>query len=303
MARKRKKKCQEVQQGLFGPVDETRKDEGGGMVLAEYQGQPVRMLTLSDEPWWVAADVCRALELNNTHMAVERLDDDEKGVSAVDTPGGRQQLTVISEAGLYNLIFSSRVERAKDFRRWVAHEVLPAIRKTGRYEVKTTRHRRYERAMGTKDASTVKARLDVANRHKETNRRLAECGAKPNDFRNYHNVKYREWTGKSAPELRADLGIRPSDTPLNHMSDLVLCHNDHALVLAGRIAAIRAKERGCPLTPGEEAEIYAESVRDIRQADCTKLGGEYGLVNDPARGLILDVVPQLPAPAAGGGHG
>ena len=66
-------------------------------------------------------------------MALERLDDDEKGVSSIDTLGGNQQLSTINESGLYSLILTSRKPEAKKFKKWVTAEVLPAIRKTGRY--------------------------------------------------------------------------------------------------------------------------------------------------------------------------
>ncbi|MER6382076.1 BRO family protein [Streptomyces sp. NPDC001118] len=85
------------------------------------------------EPWFVAADVCKALELH-TGRALARLDADEKGVRSTQTPGGAQSLAVVSEPGLYRLILGSRKPEAKEFKRWVTHEVLPSIRKTGSYE-------------------------------------------------------------------------------------------------------------------------------------------------------------------------
>jgi hypothetical protein len=84
-------------------------------------------------PLFVAADVCAALEIKNNRDAVDALDDDEKGVAIADTPGGKQNVTVITESGLYALIFKSRKESARRFRRWVTQEVLPAIRKEGFY--------------------------------------------------------------------------------------------------------------------------------------------------------------------------
>jgi prophage antirepressor-like protein len=84
------------------------------------------------EPWFVAADVCRALDLPNTTRAMGRLDDDERGVISTHTPGGKQDMLVISESGLYNLILGSRKPEAKAFKRWVTHEVLPEVRRTGR---------------------------------------------------------------------------------------------------------------------------------------------------------------------------
>lgn len=96
-------------------------------------GQRVRTLVRSGEPWFVARDVCAVLGLSNGRMSVARLDEDEKGVSQIDTPGGPQQMAIVNEPGLYELIVRSDKPAAKSFRRWVTHDVLPAIRKTGGY--------------------------------------------------------------------------------------------------------------------------------------------------------------------------
>ena len=100
-----------------------------------FSSQAVRVIVRDDEPWFVANDVCAALGLDNSRMATDRLDDDEKGVTSIDTLGGEQAMTVISESGLYSLVLASRKPEAKPFKKWVTSEVLPAIRKSGRYEV------------------------------------------------------------------------------------------------------------------------------------------------------------------------
>lgn len=100
-----------------------------------YDDTPIRSVLIDGEPWFVARDVCAVLGLTNGRMAVARLDADEKGVSQIDTPGGTQSVAIVSEAGLYELIVRSDKPEAKAFRRWVTHEVLPALRRTGRYEV------------------------------------------------------------------------------------------------------------------------------------------------------------------------
>lgn len=87
------------------------------------------------EPWFVAADVCAALGISNPRDAVSRLRMREKGVGNVDTPGGPQQMTTVSEPGVYRLTFTSRVEGAERFKDWLAEEVLPSIRKTGSYSI------------------------------------------------------------------------------------------------------------------------------------------------------------------------
>lgn len=98
--------------------------------------QNIRVQMKDGEPWFVAKDVCDALEIENNRNATARLDEDEKGASIVRTPSGEQQMTIVSESGLYNLIFQSRKAEAKAFRKWVTSEVLPSLRKTGRYELK-----------------------------------------------------------------------------------------------------------------------------------------------------------------------
>jgi prophage antirepressor-like protein len=98
-------------------------------------GQTVRTVVIDGEPWFVAADVCAVLGISNSRQALSYLDEDEKGVITSDTPGGPQQMAIVSEAGLYSLILRSRKSEAKVFKRWVTHEVLPAIRKTGSYSV------------------------------------------------------------------------------------------------------------------------------------------------------------------------
>lgn len=97
---------------------------------------PIRVQLINSEPWFVAKDVCEVLGHSNHKMAVKSLDEDEKGVSSVYSLGGNQQTTVVSESGLYSLIFQSRKPEAKKFRKWVTAEVLPSIRKKGYYGVK-----------------------------------------------------------------------------------------------------------------------------------------------------------------------
>jgi prophage antirepressor-like protein len=87
------------------------------------------------EPWFVAADVAAVLDLGNAHSSLALLDDDERGLHTVDTPGGAQQMTTVSEAGLYAMIIRSRKPQARAFRRWITHEVIPSIRRTGAYSL------------------------------------------------------------------------------------------------------------------------------------------------------------------------
>lgn len=93
----------------------------------------IRTTVKDGEPWFVAADVCTALKIANNRDALTRIDDDEKGVMLIDTPGGKQKMTIVNESGLYSLVLGSRKPEAKAFKRWILHEVIPTIRKTGGY--------------------------------------------------------------------------------------------------------------------------------------------------------------------------
>lgn len=95
----------------------------------------VRALSIDGEPWFVAKDVCDALAIKNNRDAIARLDDDEKGVALTDTPGGEQRVQTVNEPGLYTLVLSSRKPEAHAFKRWITHDVIPAIRRTGGYMV------------------------------------------------------------------------------------------------------------------------------------------------------------------------
>lgn len=96
----------------------------------------VRTVTRDGEVWFIARDVAEALGYANASDAISKhVDREDKGVAKCDTPGGTQELTVINESGLYSLILSSKLGSAKRFKRWVTSEVLPAIRKTGSYDM------------------------------------------------------------------------------------------------------------------------------------------------------------------------
>ena len=99
-----------------------------------FEELPVRTLTVDKEPYFVGKDVARILGYKRTADAIrDHVELEDKGVGKIQTPGGMQNVTIINESGLYSLIFSSKLESAKRFKRWVTSEVLPAIRKHGLY--------------------------------------------------------------------------------------------------------------------------------------------------------------------------
>ncbi|HDT5898400.1 TPA: BRO-like protein [Raoultella ornithinolytica] len=98
----------------------------------------IRAVNIDGNPWFVSSDVCKAIGIKHTASAMRALDDDEKGVHSMHTPGGQQDFTIISESGLYTLILRCRDAVTPGtipyrFRKWVTSEVLPQIRRTGRY--------------------------------------------------------------------------------------------------------------------------------------------------------------------------
>ena len=99
-----------------------------------FNDQQVRTVVRDGEPWFVGKDVADILGYSDTAQAVrKRIDDEDKGVVEMTTPGGKQNMVVINESGLYSLILSSKLPTAKAFKRWVTSEVLPTIRKHGAY--------------------------------------------------------------------------------------------------------------------------------------------------------------------------
>ena len=105
------------------------------LISYQFDQYPVRVMTIDGAPWFVANDICNALLIKNARDALARLDEDEKGVGLTDTLGGRQELNIVSESGMYALVLGSRKPEAQRFRKWVTAEVLPSIRRTGSYSL------------------------------------------------------------------------------------------------------------------------------------------------------------------------
>lgn len=105
------------------------------LTIFRHDGADLRTVSVDGEPWFVASDVARILGYRDAHNLTRRLEEDDRGTRSVSTPSGEQQMTVISEAGLYAAILGSQVKGARAFKRWVTREVLPSIRRTGGYEI------------------------------------------------------------------------------------------------------------------------------------------------------------------------
>jgi prophage antirepressor-like protein len=102
--------------------------------LFKYDDKDVRVIMKDTEPWFVAKDICEILDLSNTSMAIDKLDDDEKdNIKDIDSVGRKHNVSIINEPGLYSLVLRSNKPEAKRFKRFVTHEILPSIRKHGAY--------------------------------------------------------------------------------------------------------------------------------------------------------------------------
>ena len=166
------------------------------------ENKPMRTLNLNGEPWFVLRDVCEVLGLGNSRMVADRLDEDEKGVSQIDTLGGVQNATIISESGLYNVILRSDKPEAKPFRKWVTAVVLPSIRKNGGY------------IAGQEELSPqelmAKALLVARNLLTNFRETAKELGIKEKDFVGWlleHKYIYRDQKNKLMPYAAKNNGL------------------------------------------------------------------------------------------------
>lgn len=119
----------------------------------------IRTVVRNNEPWFVAADVCRALDLGNPTKALMRLDDDEKALTSIQgISRGNDQTNIVNEPGLYALVLGSRKPEARAFKRWITHEVIPSIRKTGQYRAKPDEKERLQAMRAEAMLRNAKAR-------------------------------------------------------------------------------------------------------------------------------------------------
>lgn len=100
-----------------------------------YENLPVRVTEINGETWWILKDICEILGLSNTNRTAARLEDDELTLLKLMSGGQNREMIAVNESGLYSVILRSDKQEARTFRRWVTHEVLPEIRRTGGYNV------------------------------------------------------------------------------------------------------------------------------------------------------------------------
>lgn len=147
--------------------------------VIRFEGKTVRIVNSDGNPWFIAKDVCEALELSNHSMAIAALDDDEKGVSLTYTPGGNQNMRTVSESGFYKLIARSRKATtagtfAHRFTNWVFREVIPSIRKTGSYGIPFAFLNDHSKRQAAYDKKASKRGKDLQACKGEKSRLIAE---------------------------------------------------------------------------------------------------------------------------------
>ncbi len=162
-----------------------------------YKAHQVRTVIISGEIWFVAKDVCDILEITKYRDAISKLDDDERGLAKVDTLGGTQDMAIISEPGLYTLLMRSNKPEAKPFRRWVTHDVLPAIRKTGSYAIPGAEH----------ELEPLNIRVRIAG----ILQRLALQVSDESTREHINRESYKYATGEDLPEKKPE--NKPKRTP------------------------------------------------------------------------------------------
>lgn len=167
------------------------------IVPFEFGAAQVRSIGSTEFPEFIAADVLAILDLNRSSLAA--LDDDERGVHTVDTLGGKQSVTTITESGLYSLVMRSRKPEARMFKRWITGEVLPAIRKTGRYEVAQTPEQIMANALIVAQR-TLEHKDDVIEHQAAEIAALEPRAAVAAAFEQDHGIKIRAFVQKHFPD-------------------------------------------------------------------------------------------------------
>lgn len=170
-------------------------DVNGLQVFNNPQFGEIRTLERYGDPWFVGKDVAQALGYERPTDAVrKRVDDEDRGVSKIETPSGVQEMTIINESGLYSLILSSKLPGAKAFKRWVTAEVLPTIRRTGGYSTQGddgTALRLMEELMRVREENAA-LRLEAAQREIDDLRQQLEAVSVPEDVLELRRKKDRE---------------------------------------------------------------------------------------------------------------
>jgi prophage antirepressor-like protein len=169
-----------------------------------FDEKQVRTIDRNGELWWLLKDVCDVLEVSDTSNVAKRLDDDERGTYQISTLGGSQEMLIISESGLYNVILRSDKPKAKPFRKWVTHEVLPSIRKTGGYSIAEKEKGSMLSFLEAQHSENRERILAIENEYDKINLIMAQERAE-RLAQAYYNTKRGCFEESLEPELKARL--------------------------------------------------------------------------------------------------
>lgn len=275
-----------MQRDLWGNPIEPKPADAPAVMPIEFNGSRLRVIVKNGEPWWVLADVAKTLGYRDAANAGRLLRENQRGTHKTSTLGGSQEVTIVTEGGLYRLIMKSRSPIADEFQDWVTDEVLPAIRKTGRYGVTVDRIDRTQRQIKS-DRPTAVQRVKVKDANIAIRAGVREHGGSVNDEIAIHNGTYRGlFGGHTAATLRKEMGLKDHVSPLDRMSEVCLSTTLHSKVLAARLI----EEQRTP--PAERGEVYKSVARGVLASTLHQLGSDrqVGLRDVPRRGTIVDVL-------------
>ena len=211
--------------------------------IFNYGEIPVRTVLIDGEPWWVLADVCQVLTLGSPHKVADRLDADEKGRNLIPTPGGPQEMTIISESGLYKVILRSDKAEAKPFTRWVTHKVLPAIRKTGSY-----------------GKSTVSQRVITPDDYLRAASIVANCA----NGRLPYVLGFLEQGGFDIPKVEA---VKPEKPELAQVINMAVGEYGLTVVQIGQLTGVTREQvylyKNGAIPRGDRAERMIQAIRNV----------------------------------------
>lgn len=259
-----------------------------------FGSNPVRTVTVDGRLWFVLKDIAKILKYRDAADASKILKDHQKGTQKVRTPGGTQEMLVVSEGGVNRLINRSSHPEAEKIQDWIEEEVVPSILRTGSYSIKPKGRVATElRRLGC-DVETAKVRCDQFETNKAIREEFLADGGCVNDIVDYHEIAYRNEFGKSAAELRAWVGAKEGQTPLDYMAFLPLSINQHSKAIAAKMVEV-AEGSGLVVSPSMRVQWFGEVVTKIKDESLNHFnGGEFQVVEDSKRGRVIDLVVNRP---------
>lgn len=222
------------------------------LIPFEFEHHTVRVIMIDDEPWFVANDLCEVLAISNSRDALRRLDEDEKGVGSTDTLGGSQSLNIVSESGMYSLVLGSRKPEARRFKKWVTSDLLPTLRRTGRYVL----HEERKPSIMDRDPAHVRSAIDVV---REARRLFGQTAARA------------LWVevGLPAPIARS-IGAPRDEVMAEALRDWLHGRSDCTALEAARGIGIAAPERADTMQVGAILRMFGWQSKKVREGRRTE---------------------------------